>query len=146
MFDRDSWRSLALKLLSSPPHFAGDVGDHPQFRPLLVLGEDIAFLGGGKAALRRETELLERSKFARFVDAAFYIVLLLERAALGGDEAEHHDLVAFRQEAQRLEAAGALGVVLKEVTVIVDFAQQRLRHRLGPPPRDPGRTENAAAD
>src|SRR5262245_22501959 len=114
MFDRDSWRSLPTTIaLSSPPDFAGDVCDHPQFRPLLVLGQDIAFLGGGKAALRRETELLERSKFARFVDTAFYVVLLLERAALGGDETEHHDLVAFGQETQRFEAAGALGVVFE---------------------------------
>ena len=58
-------------------------------------------------------------EFGRLVDAALDVVLLLQRAALGGDEAEHHDLVALGQEAQRLEAAGALGVVFEEIAVVV---------------------------
>src|SRR5262249_7607465 len=92
---------------SSSPDLAGELDDHAQFRPLLLLSQDIAFLGRGEAALRREAELLERSEFARFLDAPFDGVLVLERAALGGDETQHHDLVAFWQEAHRLEAAGA---------------------------------------
>src|SRR5262245_32403303 len=39
---------------SSSPDLAGDFDDHAQFRPLLVLGQDIALLGRGEAALRRE--------------------------------------------------------------------------------------------
>ena len=65
-------------------------------------------------------ELVESDEFRRLVDAA------LERrpwlsscAGLGGDEAEHHGL-ALRHEPQRLEAAGALGVVLHEIAVHVD--------------------------
>src|SRR5262249_41679737 len=140
------WRSLPTTIaLSSPPHFAGDVDDHPQFRPFLLLGEDIAFLRRGEAALRRQAELLERRKFARFVDAAFDVVLLLQRAALGRDETQHHDLVALGQEAQRLESAGALGIVFEEVTVVVHLAQERLRHRLVAALGNPGRAEIAAA-
>src|SRR5262252_5535658 len=71
---------------SSSPDLVGEFDDHAQFRPLLFLGQDVAFLGRGEAALRRQAELLERSEFARFLDAALDIVLLLECAALGGDE------------------------------------------------------------
>src|SRR5215469_1375169 len=137
------WFSVAS---SSSPDLVGEFDDHAQFRPLLFLGQDVAFLGRSEAALWREAELLERSEFARFFDAALDIVLLLERAALGGDEAKYDDLVALGQETQRLEAAGALGVVFEKIAVVVDLAQQRLRHRLVAAFRNPRRAEIAAAD
>src|SRR5262249_26418725 len=93
--------SVLKVAFSSSPNLVGELDNHAQFRPFLLLGQDIAFLGRGEAALRREAELLERSEFARFLDAALDGVLLLERAALGGDEAQRHDLVALGQEAQR---------------------------------------------
>src|SRR5215831_1725635 len=71
---------------------------------------------GGKA------ELVEVDEFRRLVDAALERVLLLERAAFGGDEAEHHHL-ALGREAQRLEAAGAVAVVFHEVGVDVDLVE-----------------------
>ena len=40
-------------MLTSSPHFVGDLDDHRQLRPLLVFGQDIAFLARGEAALRR---------------------------------------------------------------------------------------------
>ena len=52
---------------------------------------------------------------------------------LRGDEPEHHPLVAPGQEAQRLEAAGAVGVVFEEIAVIV--ASRRAGSR--PPARSP---------
>src|SRR4029450_3438673 len=84
---------------SSSPDLVGEFDDHAQFRPFLLLGQDIAFLGRGEAALRRQAELLERSEFARFLDAALDGVLLLERAALGGDGAQTNALLALRQRA-----------------------------------------------
>ena len=53
------------------------------------------------------------------------VVLGFELAGLGGDEAEHHDL-ALRHEPQRLEAAGALGVVFHEIAVHVGAVEQHL--------------------
>src|SRR2546429_1170800 len=103
------WRLLS-------PHLLGDLDDHAQLLPLLLLGEHVAALGGGETALRRERELLEVDEFRRLVDAALDRVLAFELAGLRGDEAEHHGL-ALRHEAQRLAAAGALGVVFPEVTV-----------------------------
>src|SRR5712692_6005678 len=97
------------------PCFVGELHNHRKLRPLLILGKDIALLGRGKAALRRKAELLERSKLGCFLDAALDVVLLLQRAALRRDEAEHNDLVALGQVTQRLEAAGTLGVVFEEI-------------------------------
>src|SRR5215467_7190072 len=105
-FSAIPWFKVAC---SSSPDLVGEFDDHAQLRPLLFLGQDVAFLSRGEATLRRQAALLEPGEFARFLDAALDVVLLLERAALGGDEAKHDDLVALGQEAQRLEAAGALG-------------------------------------
>src|SRR5439155_15298186 len=128
------------------PYLAGDLADHPQLRPLLLLGEDVALFGGGEAALRRQTELLERGEFAGFLDAALDVDLVLERSALRSDEAEHHDLVALGQPPQRLEAAGELGVVFEEIAVIIASAQQIFRDRFVTARRNPGRPEIAATD
>ena len=69
----------------------------------------------------------------------------LELRALGGDEAEHRDL-ALGQEAQRLEAARALGVVFEEIAVDVDLVEQQFGDRLVAAFRDPGAGEIAAAE
>src|SRR5262249_16797069 len=50
----------------------------------------------------------------RLIEPALDRVLALQGAALRGDDADHNDLVALGQEAQRLEAAGAVGVVFQE--------------------------------
>src|SRR5262249_57684565 len=101
------WTCLAIIIAplwsASSPHLIRHLHDPPQLRPLLVLGQDIAFLARGEAALRREAELLERDEFRRLVDAALDRVLGFERPALGGNEAEHHQL-ALGHESQRLEA------------------------------------------
>src|SRR5438132_10930365 len=94
-------------LFATSPHLTRHLHDPPQLRPLLVLGQDIAFLARGEAALRGEAELVDVDEFRRLVDAALERVLGFERAALRGDEAEHHHL-ALGHEAQRLEAAGAV--------------------------------------
>ena len=41
------------QLPPSPPHLFGQLHHHAQLRPLLLLGEQVSFLGRGKAALRR---------------------------------------------------------------------------------------------
>src|SRR3989442_11891150 len=99
------------------PYRGGDVHDHGELRPLLVLGQHVALLGGGEAALRAQGELVDIDVLGRLVDAAPDGVLALERAALRRDEAEHHDLLPLRQETQGLEAAGPVGVVFEEIAV-----------------------------
>src|SRR5688572_23015938 len=107
----------------SAPDLFGDLDHLTHLRPLLLLGEDVAFLGRGEAALRAERELLERGVLRGLVDAALDQVFRLERAALRGDHADHDDLLALGQEAQRLETAGAVAVVFQEIAVEVALAE-----------------------
>ena len=45
---------------------------------VFLLGEDIAFFGGSKAALRRQAQLIERHIFRRFIDPSLDVVFRLE--------------------------------------------------------------------
>src|ERR1700730_8758515 len=105
------------------PHLLGDFADHPQLRPLFLFGESIPFLGRGEAALRREAELLEIGKFGGFLDAALDGVLGFQRADLCRHQAEHHEAI-FLQALERLETAGAVGVVFHEIAVHLDLVEQ----------------------
>jgi len=96
--------------------------------------------------LRRYRELVERREFARLFQPPLDVFLFFQLARFRGDDADHHDLVALRQIAQRLEAAGALGIIFEEIAVVIGAGQHGLRHRLVAAGRDPGGTEIAAAD
>jgi hypothetical protein len=52
----------------------------------LVLGQNIAFLGRGEAALRGPAQLIESDEFRRLVDPALDLIFVLERAGLGRDQ------------------------------------------------------------
>src|SRR6202012_5534911 len=123
---------------SSTPDFVGDLDREPQFRPLLFLAQDVAFLGGGEAALRRQRELIEGGEFGGLFQTALDVVLFFQLAALGGDDANPHDLVADRQIAQRLEAARAVGIIFEEIAVVVGARQHGLGYRLVAAGRNPG--------
>src|SRR5579862_2901593 len=113
----------------SSPHLARDLADHAQLGPFLVLGQDIAFLGRGEAALRRQTKLIEVGEFAGFVDAAFDRVLGFQRAGLCRHQAKHRD-TALLQAFERLEAPSARGIVFHEIAVHFDAVEQDLLHRI----------------
>ena len=55
-------------------------------------------------------------------------------------------LLPARHEAQRLEPAGAIGVVFHEIRIGVDLVEQHLGHRLVAARSDPGGAEIAAAE
>src|SRR5581483_2514919 len=48
--------------------------------------EDVAFLGGGEAALRGQRELLQRREFRGLFEAPLDVVALFQLAELGGDQ------------------------------------------------------------
>src|SRR4051812_29297393 len=130
----------------SAPHLPGYFQDHLHLFPPGRLGQHIAFLGRGKAALGRKTELVEGDEFRRLVDALLDVVLLFQRARFRRDQTEHDLLAALRHEAERLETAGPFGVVFEEIAVIADLAEQRFGDRLVAAPRYPGGAEVTAAD
>ena len=53
------------------PNLFREFNDHAKLGPLLFLREHIAFFGRGKAALRRERQLIQRHVFRGFLDTAF---------------------------------------------------------------------------
>ena len=95
--------------------------------------------------MRAEAQLVERRELRRLLDPALDGVLALQRAGLRGDEAEH-DGLALGQEAQRLEAAGAVAVPFHEVAIHRHRVEQHLRHRLVAAGGDEGGAEIAAAE
>ena len=90
--------------------------------------------------MRGQAQLVNRNELSRGVDPALQFVRALQRAALGGDEAKHHHL-SLRHEAQRLEAARPLIVVLQEEAVHVQLAEQCLGDEVVAALGRPGRAE-----
>ena len=60
------------------PDALGDAADEAELRPLVFFREEIAFLRGGKTALRAEAEMVERHVFRRFADAGDDVFLILK--------------------------------------------------------------------
>src|SRR5689334_15023859 len=84
--------------ISVPPHVVRHFDDALELAPLLVLGERVAMVRAGEAALRRQAQPLQRHVLRRLVDPPPQRVRRLERARLGGDEPQHHALVARSEE------------------------------------------------
>jgi len=115
--------STRLAITRSPPHLARDFDDPLKLRPLRVFRQQVAFLGAREAALRTEAELIELEISCGLLDPPLDLVLRFQSAALGRNQAEHN-VLAFGHEAQRLEAAGAVGVVFHEVAVDTDLVEE----------------------
>src|SRR4029453_14246684 len=122
--------------LDRAPDVAGHLEREAEL-PLLVLDRDlVAVVRAGKAALRAQAEVLERHVAGGRVDAAPEVVLLLELGALRADEPEH-DRLALRYEPERLEPAGAIGVVLEEERLHIETREHGLGDRGVAPPSPP---------
>src|SRR6202042_2538993 len=92
------------------PNFLGDLDHKTKLRPLLVLREQVALFGAGKAALWTETELVDIDVFGRGLHPALDLILGFELAGFGRDKTEH-DLLALWNKTEWFEAAGSLCVV-----------------------------------
>src|SRR3954464_1608099 len=104
------------------PNLIGHVDAELQLGFLLLHRQVVAVVGAREAALRRDAEILHRHELGGRLDAALERVLRLELRQLGADQAEH-DLLALRHEAQGLEAAGALVVILEEEAVDIETVE-----------------------
>src|SRR5947199_9616579 len=125
--------------MSLSPHVASDLDDALELLPLLVLGQRVAVVRAGEAALGRQAQALQRHVLRGLVDPSPQRVLRLERARLGGDETQHNLLVA-RQQAQRLEAARAPATPFHAIPIDVNREQllhDPIRIASGPEPRTP---------
>src|SRR6267142_2850181 len=75
-----------------PPHLVRDFDREAELGPLLLLGQDVAFLGRSKAALRRDRELVERRDPGGLFETTLDVVLLLQFAELRRNDADHDHL------------------------------------------------------
>ena len=66
------------------PHFFGDFADKFQLAPLLVLGEHVAFFGGGEAALGAKAKLVNINVLAGFLDAVDDVLFVFQFACFAG--------------------------------------------------------------
>ena len=100
------------------PDFFCNLLDERQLAPLVLIGDKIAFLGGSKAALRAERQLLERHIPGSLADTRDNVFLLFQPGILGGYQTQNDLLLA--DVAQRLETACTVAVVLEEEAVHVE--------------------------
>jgi hypothetical protein len=82
----DELRPLALRAF---PNRFGYGSDQLKFAPLLFFAQRITSSRRGEAALRAERKLLQRDVLRGLVDLPLYLVLRLQIAMFGGDQAEH---------------------------------------------------------
>jgi hypothetical protein len=97
---------------SLAPHEPGRAHDQLELVPLVVHAERVPHDRRRESALRAEREALEPDQTGRLPDAGLELLLRLPARRLRGHEPEHHQLVVGH-EAQRVEAARALVVVLE---------------------------------
>src|SRR5467141_1217766 len=111
------------------PDLSRDLDHQLQLAALVILAQAVAHLAAREAALRGQAQVLQRHVFGGSVDPLFQKILRFQHRCLGGNQSQDH-LFSFRHEAQRLEAAGAPGVVLEKEAVHLRLAEHRLGHRV----------------
>src|SRR6186713_2484368 len=104
------------------PRGRGDVDDELELAPLVVGRDGVALLDAREPALRADGQALGRDDLRRLLDPAQDVVLALELGGLRAHEAQDRGR-ARREVPQRLEAAGALAVVLEEERVDGEAAE-----------------------
>ncbi len=109
--------------LGVSPNFLGNINYERELRPLLVFGQQIAFFGTRKAALRAETQLIEIDEFGSGFNPALDFVFGFELAGFGCDQSEH-DLLSLGNQPLRLEATGAVGIVFHYINVDIGLVEQ----------------------
>src|SRR3954468_19739761 len=129
--------------MPSLPHLSGHFHHPGELGPLFVGREVVAVVRAGEAALRRQAQRFQRHVRRGLVDLFFQVVLALELRRLGRHQPQYNGFV-FGNEAQRLEAARALGIEFHEERIDAG-REHRLRHRLIAALGDPGALEVAAA-
>src|SRR5438309_4192938 len=110
----DAWRrGMRLSPGSAAPDETRDLGHALELAALILRRDAVAFHGRGEAALPAQGQALERLELGRLLDAPPQLRHRLQPRFLRGHETQN-DLAIGRHEAQRLEVARAIVVVLQE--------------------------------
>src|SRR5262249_9622092 len=114
---------------ASAPHRIGQLDNARELAPLVMEAQGISTHARRKAALRADTEVIERNVAGRFIDAPAQQVKRLELGPLAADQSEDHGLV-LRYMAERRKAARALALIFEEERVDVGLAKQLFGDRV----------------
>ena len=121
-----------LQAVTLLPNALSNALDQRDLCPLFVLGQLVANLAAGKAALGRQVQVLERHILCGLLDTFDDNVLVLKLSRLGGHQAQH-DLLAGSNVLKRLKATGAWRIELKVERVDVLMCEQVRRNGIVPP-------------
>src|SRR6476660_7700324 len=102
---------LGLRLALSVPDFSRHFEHHVQLAELFVFSEQIPAQTRGETALRTDGELFEGQIVSCFVNPPPQLVDGFHPADLRRNQPKHGDF-ALGHKTERLEASGALGIVL----------------------------------
>src|SRR3954453_21400872 len=111
-----------------PPDALRGARDRRELGPLVADGQRVADDGRGEATLGADPEALEVDPLRRLAHARLELVLRLGPRPLRRHEAED-DLLVVGDEGERVEAAGALVVVLEQQAVGMHAPEDRLGGR-----------------
>jgi hypothetical protein len=109
----------------STPDVPGRGNEQLQFARLHIEPQAVVAVEGGEPALRTKPQAVEINDTGGLVDAALERVLGFELGNLGADQAEDGDGV-LGQETQRREVSGARGVVLEQIAIDLEAAEDAL--------------------
>src|SRR5213079_3518285 len=120
---------LLLERRILTPDLSRDLDHQLQLAALVILAQAVSHLAACEAALRLQAQVFQRHVFGSGINPLFQKILLFQHRCLGGNQSQDH-LLSSRHETQRLEAAGAPGVVLEKEAVHLRLAEHRLGHRV----------------
>src|SRR5687768_6052122 len=103
------------------PDLPGRLHYRIQLLPHLVFAENFR-IDAAEAALGAQCELLYWEEFARLIDSSLQLIYGLHVGILGRNQAEDSDFIS-RHETQRLEAAGAVAVVLEQDALMFECVE-----------------------
>ena len=109
------------------PDGLSDFLDQFELVPLFQLGQLIADLAGGKAALRTQAKTVERNVLLCLADAGDDGILIFQPRRFGSDKTQHH-FFAIGHIFQRLKAAGTHIVKLQIERIYIFLCQQERRN------------------
>lgn len=119
------------------PNRSRDIDDEFELSPLLLRSDPVADDGRSEAALRAQSQPVERNVAARLGDARFQFAGLLQLSLFRRDESQDDELVLC-DRLQRFEVPRAAIVVLQQETPGLEPPEKRVRDRLvssfGQPP------------
>src|SRR5262249_48198868 len=144
-----SWRRFLGAAAGGSSFFRPDpargLNHQAELGPLFIFGQQIPFRGGGEAALRAESQVLQGNIAGCLLDPSRYLGAILQLGTLGADQAKDNHL-PFGNEAERFECPRTLVVIFQKKTIGFESPKEFFGDRVIPAFRVPMAAIVAAAE